>query len=66
LGDESDMIHQIYHRIRPVLAAVVGLKNPDKISYKHVKKVIIDVAVQPIERPVKGQANFYNGYKKNT
>jgi len=59
------MIHQIYHRIRPVLAIVVGLKNPDKISYKHVKKVIIDLAVQPIERPVKEQKKFYNGYKKN-
>jgi Helix-turn-helix of DDE superfamily endonuclease len=57
---------KIYHRIRPVLAQVVGLKNPDRISYKYVKKVIIDVAVQPIERPVENQETYYNGHKKNT
>lgn len=29
---------KIYHRLRPVLFQVIGLKNPDKIRYDKVKK----------------------------
>lgn len=57
---------KIYHRLRPVLFEVVGLKNPDKIKYEKVRKVIIDVAACPIERPLEGQEKHYNGHKKNT
>lgn len=46
---------KIYHKFRPVLAQVVGLKNPDKLTYKKVKNIIVDVAAQPIERPVEEQ-----------
>jgi hypothetical protein len=42
----------------------VGLKNPDKLKYKDLKKVIIDVTVQPVERPQKNQERQYNGSKK--
>lgn len=55
---------RIYHKFRPVLAKVAGLKNPDKLTYKKVKNIIIDVAAQPIERPKKEQEKAYNGQKK--
>lgn len=56
---------RIYHKFRPVLAKVAGLKNPDKLTYKKVKNIIIDVAAQPIERPEKEQEKAYNGQKKD-
>jgi Helix-turn-helix of DDE superfamily endonuclease len=55
---------RIYHKFRPVLAQVTGLKNPDKLTYKKVKNIIVDVAAQPIERPAKEQQKAYNGQKK--
>ena len=57
---------KIYHRLRPVLFEVVGLKNPGRLRYEKVRKVIIDVAVHPIERPVQEQEQYYDGHKKNT
>lgn len=65
-GISESWANKIYHRIRPILAAVVGLKNPDKLRYSQVKRIIVDVAVQPIERPQKEQEKHYNRYKKNT
>lgn len=56
---------KIYHKFRPVLAQVVGLKNPDRLTYQKVKSIIIDVTAQPIERPVEEQEKYYNRYKKN-
>ena len=50
--------------MRPILADLIGLKNPDKLKYKDVKTVIIDVTVQPIERPKIHQELYYNGSKK--
>ena len=47
-----------------MLADVVGRKNPDKLTYKDVQTVIVDVTVQPIERPEKDQQLYYNGSKK--
>ena len=39
--------------MRLILAGVIGLKNPEKLKYTHVKIVIVDVTVQLIERPEK-------------
>ena len=50
--------------MRTILAEVVGLKNPQELKYKDVKTVIVDVTVQPIERPKKDQKLYYNGSKK--
>lgn len=64
-GISESYANKIYHKIRPVLAEIVGLKNPDKLKFKHLKKAIIDVSVQPIERPQENQEIYYNLYKKN-
>jgi hypothetical protein len=56
---------RIYHKFRPVLAEVAGLKNPAKLTYKKVTNIIVDVTAQPIERPVEEQEKAYNGRKKD-
>lgn len=64
-GISESYCHKIFHKMRAILAEVVGLKNPEKLRYKDVKTVIVDVTVQPIERPQKDQELYYNGSKKN-
>lgn len=64
-GISESYANKNYHKIRPVLAQVVGLKNPEKRRFKDVKNVIVDVTVQPIERPEENQEIYYNGAKKN-
>ena len=65
-GVSESYCHKIFHKMRPILAEVVGLKNPEKLQDKDVKTVIVDVTVQPIERPQKDQQLYYNGSKKST
>ena len=65
-GISESYCHKIFHKMRAVLAEVVGLQNPEKLLYKDVQTVIVDVTVQPIERPQKDQQLYYNGSKKNT
>jgi Helix-turn-helix of DDE superfamily endonuclease len=64
-GISESYANKIYHKIRPILAEVIGLKNPSKLKFKNVQNVIIDVTVQPIERPKIEQEKYYNRYKKN-
>lgn len=63
-GISESYANKIYHKIRPILAETVGLKNPEKLRFKHIQKVIVDVTVQPIERPKVEQEKYYNRYKK--
>lgn len=63
-GISESYSNKIFHKMRVILAEIVGLKNPDKLKFKDVKTVIIDVTVQPIERPIKQQELYYNGSKK--
>ena len=65
-GISESYCNKIFHKIRPILADVVGLKNPAELKYKDVRTVLLDVTVQPIERPTKNQQLYYNGSKKNT
>ena len=64
-GISESYANKIYHKIRAILADEIGLVNPEKLKYKHLKTGIIDVTVQPIERPGKEQERYYNGSKKN-
>lgn len=64
-GISESYSNKIYHRTRPLLARVAGLKNPEELKFKDVKKVLVDVTVQPIERPKVDQKKHYNRYKKN-
>jgi hypothetical protein len=64
-GISESYAHKIYHRISELLASELGLKNPELLSYEKIKNLIVDVTVQPIERPKKEQEKYYNGSKKN-
>jgi len=64
-GISESYANKIFHKIRPILAKIVGLSNPAKLKYKDIQTVIIDVTVQPIERPQQNQQLYYNGSKKN-
>ena len=64
-GVSESYSNKIFHKIRVILADIVGLKNPSKLKYKDIKTVIIDVTVQPIERPQNQQELYYNGSKKS-
>ncbi len=59
-----------FHRIRKALSEEIGLKNPTKLRrraapFKHIQRALVDVTVQPIERPQQEQKKYYNRYKKN-
>lgn len=64
-GISKSYANKSYHKIRPILARVAGLKSPGKPTFKDVKNVIVDVTAQPIERPQAQQEIHYNGSKKN-
>ena len=64
-GISESYANKIYHKIRAILAEEIGLVNPEKLKHKHLKTGIIDVTVQPIERPKIEQEKYYNRYKKN-
>ena len=64
-GISESYCNKVFHKMRPILADVAGLRNPEKLRYADVKTVIVDVTVQPIERPQKDQQLYYNGAKKN-
>ena len=64
-GISESYTHKIFHKMKPILADIIGLKNPDKLKYNDVKTVIVDVTVQPIERPKIHQELYYNGSKKS-
>lgn len=64
-GISESYANKVFHKMRAILADVIGLKNPDTLKYKDIKTVIIDVTVQPIERPQLSQELYYNGSKKN-
>lgn len=63
-GISESYANKIFHKIRPILAEIIGLKNPKKLKYKDITTVIIDVTVQPIHRPKIHQEKYYNGSKK--
>lgn len=63
-GISESYANKCYHKILTLLATVVGLQNPDKITRKQAAQVIVDVSCQAIERPVQNQKPHYNRYKK--
>ena len=56
--------NKIYHKTTNHLIKFIHAKSDKKLSLEDVKTVIVDVAEQQIERPVKKQKSYYSG-KKN-
>lgn len=63
-GISESHASRIFHKYRHILHQLIGLKNKKKITVESCKKIIVDVTVQPIERPVEKQEEYYNGAKK--
>lgn len=56
--------NKIYHKTARILAKVETLPNRKNLLENPPETLIIDVTEQPIERPVKGQKQYYSGKKK--
>ena len=55
---------KIYHQTCDILVRVLKLKNRKALLEQPVKVILIDVTEQPIERPTRGQKEYYSGKKK--
>lgn len=64
-GISKSYAYVCYKKILGLLSETFALNNK-KISFKTIKKVLVDVTCQPIERPGKEQEQYYNSYKKTT
>jgi hypothetical protein len=65
-GISESWAQKCFHRIRQILSEEIGLKNPAKLRrraapFKHIQRALVDVTVQPIERPQQEQEKYYNG-----
>ena len=56
--------NKIYNKTARILAKVETLPNRKNLLENPPETLIIDVTEQPIERPVKGQKQYYSGKKK--
>lgn len=63
-GISESYASRIFHKYRKILHQTIGLKSKKKITINDCKKIIVDVTVQPIERPVEKQDEYYSGAKK--
>ena len=48
-GISESYCHKLFHKMRAILAEVMGLKNSEALEYRDVKTVIAEVTVQPVE-----------------
>lgn len=64
-GISKSYANKVFHKISELLLETIGLEQTRKISYKKVKKAIVDITCQPIERPQNNQKEYYNAHKKN-
>lgn len=64
-GVSESWANKIYHRHLEALGDILGLKNPAKLSRRKVRKVLLDVTCQPVEKPQDTNLKTYNGQKKN-
>jgi hypothetical protein len=56
--------NKIYHRFSDILIKVLKLPDRKVLLAPELDLIIIDVSEQPIERPIKGQREYYSGKKK--
>jgi hypothetical protein len=61
--DKSNVC-RIIKKLEPLLASVLPIPKRRILSKEEVESLILDVTEQPIERPKKGQKDYYSGKKK--
>jgi len=57
--------NKIYHKTINYMIEFIHPQNTNNLSLDDVKTVIVDVAEQPIERPIRKQKSYYSGKKKD-
>ena len=61
--DKSNVC-RIIKQLEPLLAKILPIPKRRVLTQEEVTSLIIDVTEQPIERPKKGQKDYYSGKKK--
>jgi len=56
--------NKIYHKISNIIIKIAHVKGAKSVAEGNIKDIVIDVCEQQIERPKKGQKDYYSG-KKN-
>ncbi len=64
-GISESYANKIFHRILGILVQTLKLPNRKVLLDGDFEKILVDVAEQPIERPVKKQKDYYSGKKKD-
>ena len=57
--------HKIYHRILKILLEIEHLGSKQELMDAPLDTLVIDVTEQQIERPKKGQKQYYSGKKRS-
>jgi len=63
-GLDGSQVCRFIRKLEPVLAGVVSISKRKNLTQEEVEHLIIDATEQPIERPQKGQKQYYSGKKK--
>ena len=63
-GIDDSRVCRLIKRLEPLLAKIMSISKPRKLSKEEVESLIIDATEQPIERPKKRQKPYYSGKKK--
>lgn len=58
--------HKRYCYMRRILCQVLEMPATGLLASDQLARVAVDVSGQPIERPLKGQRQYYSGKKKST
>ena len=65
-GISEGYANKIFHKIKLHLVDILRLPPNTELSKESLKLAVVDVSEQPIERPVKGQKDYYSGKKNDT
>ena len=60
-GIDDSRVCRLIKRLEPLLAKIMSISKPRKLSKEEVESLIIDATEQPIERPKKRQKPYYSG-----
>lgn len=65
-GISESYANKIFHKTVNYMMKFIHPKKINELSLEDVRTVVIDVAEQEIERPVKKQKSYYSGKKNDT
>lgn len=63
-GHDDSRVCRIIQKVEPLLARSMSLTKEKHLSREEVESILIDATEQHIERPKKGQKDYYSGKKK--